>query len=242
MSRTVGWFSAGAASAIACKLASPDIVAYCETGAEHEDNERFLKDCERVFGWTVTRLKSEKYADTWAVWDAYRFIAGIKGAPCTKELKRFPREDFQQPYDLHVFGYTADSKDADRADALRDNWPDLDFLFPLIERGLTKAACLALLRSMGITEPITYAMGFPHANCLPCPKATSPHYWALVRQEFPEQFQRMVTLSRDLGARLTRIHGKRIFIDEIPDDMTTTDVEAPACDFLCQIVEKELHG
>ena len=35
--RTIGWFSCGAASAIAVKLTGAQPV-YCETGAEHPDN------------------------------------------------------------------------------------------------------------------------------------------------------------------------------------------------------------
>lgn len=46
--RTVCWFSSGAASAVATKLALRDdpsaVVAYCETGAEHPDNERFIAE------------------------------------------------------------------------------------------------------------------------------------------------------------------------------------------------------
>ena len=53
MARTVCWFSAGAASAVAAKLVLRDVpdavVAYCETGSEHPDNERFLADCSAWF-------------------------------------------------------------------------------------------------------------------------------------------------------------------------------------------------
>ena len=81
MSRTICWFSCGAASAVATKLTlkdTPDaIVAYCETGAEHPDNERFLRECEEWFGKEVTRIKSEQYASTWDVWEKRRYLAGI---------------------------------------------------------------------------------------------------------------------------------------------------------------------
>lgn len=41
--RTLSWFSAGAASAVATKLMlleGPCEAVYCETGSEHPDNER----------------------------------------------------------------------------------------------------------------------------------------------------------------------------------------------------------
>lgn len=242
MGRRIGWFSCGAASAIACRLAEPDLIAYCDTGAEHEDNQRFLHDCESAFGWSVQRLRSEKYVDTWAVWEGERYISGVRGAPCTRHLKVYPRLAMQRPDDVHIFGYTADSRDAKRAEALNEHYPELSTEFPLIERGITKAGCRALLSGFGIAEPITYAMGFPNANCIPCVKSQSPAYWALVRKHFPTKFERMVELSRRLGVRLIRLNGERAFIDEIPLDHLTTEPDAPLFDFLCQIAEQDLHG
>lgn len=51
----------------------------------------------------------------------------------------------------------------------------------------------------------------------------------------------MAKLSRKLGARLTRINGVRMFIDEIPADYPTTEAIAPECDFLCSLVEQDMH-
>lgn len=241
MARMISWFSCGAASAVATKLINPDVIAYCDTGSEDYDNLRFLIDCEQWFGQKVEILKNEKFQDTWEVWEKRRYLSGIEGAPCTGELKFKPRVNFQLPDDVHVFGYTADSRDMGRAEALRENWPDLNIATPLIDRGITKAACLSMVRNAGIKEPRVYAMGFHNANCIPCVKATSPSYWALVRKEFPDEFLRMVKLSRELGARLTRIKGERVFIDEIPLDHPTTNPIAPDCDFLCQIAEQDIH-
>lgn len=240
MARKISWFSCGAASAIATKLSNPDVIAYCETGSEDYDNKRFMADCVTWFGKEITILKNPEFDSTWHVWEKRRFLAGISGAPCTGELKVKPRLAFQKPGDIHVFGYTADSHDISRAEALKDHWPDLLIETPLIDKGITKAACLAMLQTMGIKEPRTYAMGFPNANCLPCVKATSPSYWALVRLHFPAEFERMVVLSRELGVRLTRINGERVFIDEIPPDHPVTQPIAPECDFLCSMAEQDL--
>lgn len=247
MSRVVVWFSCGAASAVAAKLTLKDlpdaVLAYCETNAEHPDNERFLADCERWFGKPVTRLSSAEYIDTWHVWEDRRYIAGIAGAPCTGALKKAPRIAFQQPGDMHVFGYTSNEKD--RAKLFVKNNPDLASRFPLIERQLDKQACLAMVQGAGIALPIMYGLGFHNNNCIPCPKATSPNYWSAIRKHFPDHFARMNKLSRDLGARLVilrREEGKNIrgFIDEIPADWPTLNPIAPACDFLCHIAEQDL--
>jgi hypothetical protein len=237
--RTIGWFSCGAASAIACKLTGAEPV-YCETGAEHPDNAGFMASCEAWLGKKVMRLRSDEYSDTWDVWEKTRWLAGINGARCTVELKVGPRLAFQRPTDIHVFGYTADGPDVARAERLRANYPELTILTPLIERGLTKASCLDMILRAGIQLPPMYALGFQNNNCIPCVKATSPAYWALIRQHFPAEFDRMAKLSRDLDVRLCRIDDARRFIDEIPADQDTTAPLQPNCDFLCHIAEQEM--
>lgn len=236
--RTIGWFSCGTASAVAVKLMGAQPV-YCETGSEHPDNARFMADCEAWFGRDVERLRGD-YDDTWDLWTKRRYLAGVEGALCTIELKVIPRLAFQRPDDIHVFGYTADARDVDRADRIRANYPELTVLTPLIERGLTKAACLDMVQRAGIRLPPMYAMGFQNNNCIPCAKATSPAYWALMRKNFPDEFYRMAKLARELNVRLCRLDGERAFIDEIPLDHPTTNPIQPSCDFLCHIAEQDL--
>jgi hypothetical protein len=240
--RTVVWVSAGAASAVAAKLTPDAVLAYCETGSEHPDNERFLADVSRWCDRPVERLKSDEYADTWAVYEKRRYLAGINGAPCTVELKVAPRLAWQRPTDVHVFGYTADGPDVTRAKRLREIYFEMSIRTPLIDRGINKAACLAMIERAGITLPPMYAMGFQNNNCLPCVKATSPDYWALVRKQFPDKFNRMAALARELDVRLCRINDVRTFIDEIPADWPTTNPIQPSCDFLCAIAEHDLQN
>lgn len=250
MARIVSWFSAGAASAIATMLALREyrgtehevVIVECLTGSEDEDNHRFARDCERAFNQNVVEIRSNEYSSTWDVWERRKFISGPHGAPCTTHLKIEPRLEFQRPGDIHIFGYTADKADVTRAKKFRENWFELDIRTPLIDRGLDKLACRAMLANMGIAEPRTYAEGFPNANCVEsgCGKATSPDYWALHRLRRPEGFARTAAIARNLGARLTRINGERIFIDEIPADWPITNPEAPVCDFMCAIAEQDL--
>lgn len=246
--RRVRWLS-GAASAVATKLDLAEhpggVVAHCETGSEDTDTDRFINDCETWLGVPIERLKSTQFADTWAVWEKRRYMSGIAGAPCTSELKVTPRLAFQLPGDVHVFGYTDDFRDRERARHFRLNYPDTVMVTPLIERYLNKSACLGVLMNAGLELPRVYAMGFANANCVPCVKATSPDYWALVRREFPEQFARAAALSREIGARLVilrREGGKNIrgFIDEVPADQSVTDPIAPSCDFMCHIAGQDL--
>lgn len=244
--RVVSWYSRGAASAVATKLTlakyGPEqvVIACCGTGGEHPDSDRFEADCVRWFNAPVQHLQSEKYASTWDVWEDKSYLAGIDGAPCTGELKIKPRLAFQRPGDVHVFGYTADASDIKRANRLRLNYPDLAIETPLIEGGLTKLACLAMIENAGIELPLLYRLGFQNNNCIPCVKATSPDYWANVRKHFPAEFDRVARLARDLDVRLCRINDERRFIDEIPADQPTLNPSVPSCDFLCHLAEMGL--
>ena len=243
--RTLIWISGGAASAVAARHAlrvDPDaLLVRCETNNEDEDNYRFERDLARVLNRTVTTISSDKYLTVPDVWKTRKYMAGVAGAPCTTEMKIAPRLSFQRPYDLHVFGYTADASDVQRFGRLKRNYPELRVSAPLIDLGITKAATLELVERWGLKLPRTYAMGFPNANCLQtgCVKATSADYWSLFRLRFPERFAEMATLSRTIGARLARIKDERIFIDEIPADWPVLNPIAPACDFLCHLSEME---
>ncbi len=124
---------------------------------------------------------------------------------------------------------------------MREHWPDLTVEFPLIERGITKQACIAMVKEAGLLEPIAYRHGFHNANCKICCKATSPSYYALVRKVYPADFYRMAGLCRELGVRLAKKDGERIFIDEIPRDQPVTEPIAPDCDYLCMLAEEELQ-
>jgi hypothetical protein len=246
--RTVVWWSTGAASAVVARIIlreEPEaIIARCETNNEDPDNYRFEADVMRRLNRSVTLLKSDKYESVWDVWQDRRYMAGIDGAPCTAAMKITPRLAFQLPTDIHVFGYTADGADVERFDRLKANYPELTVRAPLIDRGITKAAALAMVQSWGIDPPRSYAMGFPNANCLQtgCVKATSPAYWSLYRLRFPDNFARTAAYAREIGARLTRINNERIFIDEIPADWPTTNPIVPACDFLCHIASMDLEA
>lgn len=248
MRRTIAWWSTGAASAVMARMVLQSnrdaIIARCETNNEDPDNYRFEADVMRLLNNSVTILKSAKYESVPDVWHGERYMAGNDGAPCTREMKIKPRLAFQTPTDIHAFGYTADARDIERFETLKSNYPELTVLAPLIERGLTKAATMAMVEGWGIALPRSYAMGFPNANCLQsgCVKATSPDYWSLYRLRFPENFARTAAYAREIGARLTRIKDVRIFIDDIPADWPTTNPIVPACDFLCHLAAQDLEA
>ncbi len=245
MSRVLAWFSSGAASAVMTKLelaANPSLtIVQCDLGnSEDVDNQRFAGDCEVWFGKPITRIKSTRFNNIDEVFEKEQFLSGLRGAPCTTDMKVIPRLDFQLPSDTHLWGYTADASDVKRFERMRENYPLMKQRAPLIERGLTKDSCHAMLARAGIKRPRVYDMGFPNGNCIGCVKASSPNYWALVRKHFPEVFARRADQDRRFGKNKVRINGERVCLDQLPADWPTTDATVPVCDFLCQIAEQDL--
>jgi hypothetical protein len=222
-SRVIAWFSCGAASAVATAEAIKKYgkgrvhVVYCNTLAtEHEDNQRFLKDVENWLGVTVEVISSTKYDTVDDVFEYRKYLAGISGAPCTTEMKKVPRFNFQEPDDIHVFGLTWEEQK--RVDRFEHNNPDLYLDWLLVDGAITKAECHKRIADAGIDQPVMYQLGFKNNNCLGCVKASSLAYWRKTRYYFPEVFAKRAEQSRRFGAKLTRIKGKRIFLDEIPPD------------------------
>jgi len=245
MSRIVCWFSCGAASAVATKLMIaenagrlPLIIAYTEVAEEHSDNKRFLVDCERWFGQKITVIRNDKYdASIYEVFRRERFLVGPSGAACTRLLKRGMRASFEKEGDIQVFGFTAEEED--RAADFFERNPGINGRAPLIERGLTKADCLAMLQDAGIEIPVMYKLGYKNNNCIGCVKGGAG-YWNKIRRDFPETFSRMARVERELGRTIIRVDGAQLYLDELPEEMGKSqeqpDIE---CSIFCHMAKEE---
>jgi len=234
--RTIVWFSCGIASAVCAKLVTavnPDAeVAYCDTSRdEHPDNMRFKADVERWIGKPITVIRSDKYSSIDEVFAATNFMSGIGGARCTTELKKIPRLRFENPGDIHVFGFTADEQK--RIVNFEENNPELYLSWPLRDNGMTKSDCLDMVRRAGIEIPAMYKLGFKNNNCLGCVKASSPKYWNMIRANFPAAFEQRASRSREIGCRLVQYHGERIFLDGLPAETTEEVIEDLSCGPQC---------
>ena len=250
--RVVVWFSCGATSAIAAKITLRKygtdnvVVVYTDPGGEHPDNRRFLADCERWFGQSVIALRSERYADIWECFEKTRYLAGVKGARCTAEMKKRLRQRFERAAsDVQVFGFDAQEKH--RAERFRKNNPEVYLETPLIDRGITKPDCLAILKRLGIEIPEMYKLGYRNNNCIGCVKGQAG-YWNKIRQDFPVIFTRMAHLERELGAAIckkeTTVNGvrkrERVFLDELPTTLGNYKTEpAISCGLVCEEVATE---
>ena len=245
MSRLVCWFSCGAASAVATKLALSQfagrdiVIARCLIDEEHPDNDRFVADCERWFGHPITNLTSEKYGSSIVtVFDRRKGMSFPHGAPCTILLKKDVREAFELPTDKHVFGYCAEEQE--RWDSFLDA-NNIDAVSPLIERGIEHADCLSMIEAAGIKLPVMYELGYKHNNCIGCVKASGAGYWNKIRRDFPVVFQQRAEQSRRLGCRLTRVDDERIFLDELPIGIGNhADEPNIQCSIFCEMANSEI--
>lgn len=236
------WFSCGAASAAALKLTvdkyGVDNVLAVNNPVieEHHDNKRFAEDVARWVGIDIQYAVNSKYplASVVDVFDRRKGMAFPHGAPCTVELKKRARQEWEEtnPVDWHVLGFTVDERN--RHD--RFVMTERDNVLPiLIDANMTKNDCADMIRRAGIELPAIYGHGFPNANCIGCVKATSPTYWNLVRREFPEVFDERAEQSRRLGARLVRVKNERIFLDELDPKAKGRPLKTmPDCGLFCE--------
>lgn len=238
------WFSCGAASAVAAKKTIEQFGSVAKVrivnnpiAEEDSDNIRFLKDVEGWIGQEVEVAINPKYpsCSIVEVWNDRKYIGGIAGAPCTLELKKKARQLWEQQNktDWLVLGFTYDEQK--RAERFKQS--ERGNLFPiLIDQQIRKDDCFRILFEAGIEPPRIYKQGYPNANCIGCCKATSPEYWNHVRKVHPAIFKERAEQSREIGARLVRVEGERIFLDELNPDakgqpMKTLDFE---CGNFCE--------
>lgn len=254
MTRIVCQFSCGAASAVATKLALAEfgagacviLNAYIEE--EHPDNRRFAVDCEKWFGKPIVNLRDTKYnASAIQVFETVGYIKGPRGAACTSRIKRGMLRTFEQPGDTLVLGYTAEEQD--RYDDWIADWPDRKIAAPLIDRGLTKEDCKAMVERAGIRLPEMYLLGYDNANCIGCVKG-GLGYFRAVREDFPKQFERLAQAEDKVAAlhgenayilrhRSGPLKGQRFPLRELPAGKAHRGEPLPACGLFCEVAEQE---
>jgi len=217
------WFSCGAASAVAAKIT---LDMYKDTNEIHilnnpileedEDNQRFLRDVSEWLQYPIQHVTSKTFPNQSVkeVWDKRKYMSGVAGAPCTYELKKKPRQEWEEIHkpDWTVLGFTAD--EAKRADRFRLTERE-SLLTPLINCGFDKQACFDVIQDAGIKLPEAYLNGLPNANCIGCVKASSPTYWNHVRKMYPDTFQDRLEQSKQIGAKLVLVKGKRIQLEDL---------------------------
>jgi 3'-phosphoadenosine 5'-phosphosulfate sulfotransferase (PAPS reductase)/FAD synthetase len=235
----IAWFSCGITSAVACKMAiemyGKDNVTlyYIHIDTAHQDNERFIADCEKWYDKKIKIVKSNKYSDQFDVIEVNRFINSPVGAKCTHELKKKVRQRIERESGEanQVFGFEFSRKKINRAVRFSQQYPQAKPIFPLIERQMTKQMCAEILLKNGIRMPAMYELGFHNNNCIGCVKG-GKGYWNKIREHFPDTFDRMAELEMEIGRSC--IKGKFLA------DLTMTEGKheppiLPDCGTFCEI-------
>lgn len=253
--RIVSNFSCGAASAVATKIALSEYVgreililnAFIEE--EHPDNQRFLADCERWFGHPIMQVRDERYgASTFGVFTKKRFITGLGGAPCSKALKRDVLNAHHRPTDIIVLGYTAEEEHRLERFIAANN--GVKTLTPLIDRGLRKTDCLAMIERAGIALPAMYQLGYQNNNCIGCVKG-GLGYWNKIRRDFPDTFERMARLQELIGPKAAFLklnengvkNSRYVSLRELPPNIGRyQDEPSISCGLFCESASNDIKG
>lgn len=238
------WVSCGAASAVAAfetivKYGSDNVRLLNNPIAEEDsDNQRFIDDLSEMLSLPIERVLSRQYPSQSCVdvWEKRSYMSGPLGAPCTMILKKWARQEWEKEnhVDWHVLGFTVDEKARHERFILTERNNVLPIL---IDAGITKADCFRRIQEWGLALPRVYSWGYPNANCIGCVKAASPTYWNHVRAQNPDVFDQRSEMSRRLGVKLVKWRGKRMFLDELPEDAKGRPLKS--MDFECGLFCEE---
>lgn len=239
----VVWFSCGAASAVAAKLTIEKygkdnrvLVVNNPIIDEDIDNVRFKRDVQNWIKQPIIEAINPQFpsASICEVFDRKKYMSGVKGAPCTLMLKKEARYHFERTHeiDYHVLGFTKDEEN--RHDRFI-KYERSNVIPVLIDAGITKLDCFQILHDDGIRLPRIYSLGYPNANCVGCVKSTSPTYWNLVRKTHPDVFASRAKQSREIGCRLVRVKGRRIFLDELDPEARGGKIKSYECGIFCDL-------
>jgi hypothetical protein len=241
----LGWFSGGVTSAVSIKVAldaGHDVkIFYMETGNHHPDHARFIDDCSKWYGRDIVTLKSDKYKDVHDVILKTRYINGPTGARCTNELKKKLRINIQKiiPHEYQIFGFEYEKSQINRAIRFNEQYPEAKAIYPLIELMIDKQKAMKIIQDAGIELPMMYKLGFSNSNCIGCVKGGAG-YWNYIRKVFPDVFNKMASIERELNNSCLKRDGKKIFLDELePEAGRHESIALPECGVVCPV---ELDG
>jgi 3'-phosphoadenosine 5'-phosphosulfate sulfotransferase (PAPS reductase)/FAD synthetase len=235
-------WSAGVTSAVATKLAIEKYgkenvrIIYFKIDSAHKDNERFIRDCEKWYEMEIEQIQG-KYKDQFEVVEKTKYVNGANGARCTLELKKKLRFKFEKENDISgtVLGFEFEPKEVNRAIRFKEQYQEAKPIFPLIDYKITKNEAAFMLNKEGIELPTMYSLGYPNNNCIGCVKG-GQGYWNKIRVDFPEQFERMAKIEREIGATCLKNSEGRIYLDELnPDSGRNIKVVMPDCGSFCDL-------
>ena len=80
-----------------------------------------------------------------------------------------------------------------------------------------------------------YKMGYNNNNCIGCVKG-GMGYWNKIRIDFPDKFNEVANIERQIGATCLKDENGKIFLDELdPNRGDPVEEIIPDCSLICQI-------
>jgi len=145
------------------------ILYFNDTGWEHPDLYRFLKDLERFFKKDILHDSDGRTPEQ--VFYDKKFLANSQRPICSRILKAERLQKFYQHEDILIFGIGAEeTKRAARitgryqvVTAKTGKYPVLHF--PIIEMGTSKREIDLFFKKNKIKTPLLYDLKFTHNNC-----------------------------------------------------------------------------
>ena len=149
-------------------------------------------------------------------------------------LKKRVRKEWEynhQDYDItYIWGF--DFNEQNRAERLEESMPDFKHEFPLIEHYFTKENAHGMCERLGIKRPVMYDLGYSNNNCIGCVKG-GMGYWNKIRKDFPEVFDRMAKLEREIGHSCI----KGVYLDELDPQRGRIEKEIMEdCGIACELL------
>lgn len=206
---------------------------YCRVKEESKDNLRFLNEFVDTTGIPVKIIGDESMDySIFKVFHKRKFIKGPTGAPCTMILKKNVRKDYQRHGDIQIFGYTID--EMSRVDRFIDSNNEVDTDFILVDKSITKPDCMRWFSRMGFTLPEMYRLGYANNNCIGCIKG-GMGYFNAIRVDFPEAFNKLAKLERDIGHAINKDKDGPVYLDELHPERGNFKRDQPLdCGFSCE--------
>jgi hypothetical protein len=176
--RIVCWFSGGAGSAVATRLAITDnagtqnlplvVVRICRTKAS-ADEMRFISECEKWFG--VPRASTSP-TETVVDYEDARFCRFAQNTRPVPGRLRDVRRAFETPGDLHIFGNMANERDSVVRFMRANGHTRISVV--LSEKGYLLSDCLETLFWRGVDIPNTCRIGLSEGQKGPVGLRSSP--------------------------------------------------------------------
>lgn len=98
---------------------------------------------------------------------------------------------------------------------------------------------MGMLWKAGIEIPVMYKMGYNN-NCIAYVKG-GMGYWNKIRLDFPNKFNEVARIERQVGATCLKDDKGRVFLDELdPRRGDQIQEVIPDCSLICQIELQEI--